>query len=404
MVSLPLVQFEPEETVTAATPQPRRLWRTLGSLLLGSVLLSACSALSSTTGPTVTGTPAASISVALQVVGCTPGNICLAVGGPGASGVVDATSQERNAEGHWTSVTPPVGNELSFTGLSCFSGGCLLTGESNTTPELWQFSTTTSSFTPVTLGFAPEHVDALSCTSNADCSLLYADFSGNLELANASLSGPATWSHRILSRVASGGPVPTSTTSTTSTSSTTTTLASTSPTPTATTPATGLAMACTTSTCVVVTSSDHHTRIGTVTADIMTTSSTVNWQSVQSLSCERRSCTALVTTPSGQEVAHSNNLGRSWSTVATPTSLTSLSCATQTECVGVGGSTTTAWVGWIDGSTITAGTTNYVPSALIGVSCGLRSCAAIGVTTLVTVPLNSSAQPSTTQESWPTPV
>ena len=375
-----------------------RLVATIG---ISSLALASCSTTSSSSGPSVTGIPASSITVGLQVVGCTPSGTCITLGGPGSSGPVYATAEERTPKGHWSTYSAPLGSQLTFSQLGCSNSLCVVFGQSGPTQELWTDSLASNAFQSVPLPPKLESFNAVSCNADS-CNVLYTSTTNQVFIGTVSSSAVPNWSTAAqIWPSPSAAAAPTTTTTTTqpattasSTSSTTSSTSTSTTTTTSTTlPASnnssnenvsGLALSCPdTYQCVAAVQAGTALSLVRVLPGIQSTEST-NWKAVASLSCSTKSCEALITTPTGKVLAHSSNFAKSWRYASAPLGLSKFQCATTQHCVGIGPG---PWVGWINGLNVTPGKTTYVPSALLDVACSTKDCAAIGITTVASVRL-----------------
>jgi hypothetical protein len=127
---------------------------------------------------------------------------------------------------------------------------------------------------------------------------------------------------------------------------------------------------------------------GGSTWSLETTPST--WTTLTSLTCQLRRCVALATTAHTSQLVRSTTFARTWKVVVTLTHpASSVACTTGARCVVVGQRAGGhAWLSLMHGKSVAGVTLRYVPSPLLGVACGSKVCAAIGITTLVSVPAN----------------
>ena len=89
-------------------------------------------------------------------------------------------------------------------------------------------------------------------------------------------------------------------------------------------------------------------------------------------------------------LVRSKTFTRTWksSKLAEPTA--ALACFSFSQCVAVGQrSSAKPWLATIRDDSATDVDLRYVPSPLVSVACGSKVCAAIGVTTLVSMPVPS---------------
>jgi photosystem II stability/assembly factor-like uncharacterized protein len=131
------------------------------------------------------------------------------------------------------------------------------------------------------------------------------------------------------------------------------------------------------------------TNDGGQTWTLRTDSSTVTWAALTSLDCVGRSCVGLAKISFGWRVMRTDNLGKSWKKVAPVQGpIVSLACTSLEYCV-VGGTkslqTSTPYLATVASNVVTPVTLKYVPSPISDVACGSRICAAIGVTTVLTL-------------------
>ncbi len=144
--------------------------------------------------------------------------------------------------------------------------------------------------------------------------------------------------------------------------------------------------------CVVGALSVHHqfslyvTRDGGTTWTKRVTPSP--WTALTSLSCTKLRCVALASTSATSKLVRSNNLGTSWTSVSLKEQANALACTSTTTCVVVGQhSNQTPWLATVNQDATVIVTLRYVPTPLLNVACGSKVCAAIGVTTLLSVPV-----------------
>jgi hypothetical protein len=122
-----------------------------------------------------------------------------------------------------------------------------------------------------------------------------------------------------------------------------------------------------------------------------TSQSTTTWADLASLDCSGRTCVGLAKLPEGWRVMRTENLGKSWKKVAPVRGpLDTLACATLDRCV-VGGTLSASfqsaapYLATLSSGVVTAAKLKYVPTPIVDVACGSRLCAAIGVTTVMTL-------------------
>jgi hypothetical protein len=130
------------------------------------------------------------------------------------------------------------------------------------------------------------------------------------------------------------------------------------------------------------------TRDGGATWNQRSTSS--SWTTMTSLSCAQLRCVALASTARSSLLIRSNTFARTWTKVLLGPRANALACSAQASCVVVGQrSNATPWLATVhDGAAVNT-TLRYVPTPLLDVACGAKRCAAIGVTTVLNVPLTA---------------
>ncbi len=114
------------------------------------------------------------------------------------------------------------------------------------------------------------------------------------------------------------------------------------------------------------------------------TTTPVTWTALRSLHCRARRCVAVVSSTTGDRFVRTTNFGERWRGVALAHGANAVACTAFATCVVAGlNGTSGAWLGIVHGRTVTSATLQYVPSPLLGVACGSRVCAAVGVTTVL---------------------
>jgi hypothetical protein len=133
---------------------------------------------------------------------------------------------------------------------------------------------------------------------------------------------------------------------------------------------------------IVYTSSD-----GGTTWTPRTDFSTVTWAALTSLNCAGKKCLGLAKLSTGWRIVRTDNLGKTWSKVASlRSSILSLACASLERCVigGMKGSSS-PWLATVTSGSVTPVKLKYVPTQIADVACGSNICAAIAVTTVMTL-------------------
>ncbi|HUV57881.1 MAG TPA: hypothetical protein VMV96_03655 [Acidimicrobiales bacterium] len=344
--------YSPRRTLRLVT------WR-LGTLALAGVLLASCSSTASVNGSTpVTGVPSIGISVPLQQVACTLDNSCVAVGATGASLGPSTVGEYRLGSGRWVSLVVPTAVSAQITTASCWTTGCLLAGAQSTGDLLWSYQSATHSVTVLTPPTGGVDVIALDCYATLSCVLLDLDAAGQARIL-ATLDGGVSWTSPTNLDWASGDSV--------------------------------TSLACHSGNdCLVGATTTTNQAVVEVTHDAgftwtaLTTPSA--WTSLSSLTCRVRSCAGIAATANGSRLVHTTTFGRVWHGVAIPAQNAALACSGLQHCVAVGTSSPgSPWLAQVAHGVVTARTLKYVPSPLVDVACGTTTCAAIGVTTLLTL-------------------
>jgi hypothetical protein len=111
------------------------------------------------------------------------------------------------------------------------------------------------------------------------------------------------------------------------------------------------------------------------------------WTSLRSLDCEGQHCVALASEGDASALVRSNNFGKTWSSAALANKANALACTALSTCL-IGGENAegSGWLARVHDKAATGVKLRYVPTPLISVACGTKVCAAVGVTTLLSVP------------------
>ena len=342
----------------ALTRVPPR-WRLAATFAVAVLILASCGTANVTTVQTVNGTPARSISVPLTNVGCTLNDFCLAVGTSSASVGPTSVLEFVTPSGHWFPLAPPATVSPLVTSTACTNTECLVGGSQPGHDLLWRFSAighTIAVATPPPGGIG---IDALTC-DELNCALVDTGAVGATPRLSLSADGGLTWTDPVAMRWASGEAV------------------------------TSLACVAVFD-CVVSALTPHHlvslyaTRDGGTTWTQRVTPTT--WTTLTSISCANLRCVALANSSSSSKLVRSTNLGKSWTSASLKQESNALACTTLTSCVVVGQlANATPWLATLHGGTASNASLRYVPTPLLSVACGTKRCAAIGVTTLLSVP------------------
>lgn len=334
----------------------------LAGLALAGLVLASCASTSAVVHPLVVGTPSASIAVPLGTVACTPGATCVAVGASSLGVGASSTGEYRRPDGLWVALPVPGLVGAAITTGGCWAGGCLLAGRQVRGDLVWRFHVAAHA---VTLAAAPTGgagIAAIDCVSGGVCLALDTTTDGVTRLVT-SPDGATSWGAPSELAWADG--------------------------------LTPTALSCVDATTCVVAA----TRTASATSSSVLIESTrdggatwsagsapTTWRRVTSLSCRPHDCLAIATTATGTRVARSADRGAHWR-VRDPHALArAAACTTAGHCVLVGTTTTgQPWLATLRADQLVAATLRYVPSSPVAVACGTRTCAAVGVATVMAV-------------------
>ena len=326
-------------------------------ITVAALALSACTTSQSIT-TSVRGTPSISVSVPLQTVACTTSNSCLAVGtsatgvGPSAVGEYQATN------GKWSVVAVPPASSSQIAVASCWRTGCLLGGSQPSGDLLWRYNETSHTLVVVSPPAQGLGVSALSCAAALSCAVVDSSSNGQARLAFTS-DGGSTWTTPVAVAWTTGDVV--------------------------------TSLACTTpSDCALSATTPGHLAQLEVTSDGGSTwrarSTPSSWTSLMSLRCVLRQCVGLTTTAAQTNLVRSSNFTRTWRSVSLAATANAVACTSMNRCVLVGQtSSQRPWVATVRRDIVTTSRLQYVPSPLLDVACGATQCAAIGVTTVLSI-------------------
>ena len=342
--------------MSRAAASVTRGWRTLVVAGACAVVLASCGTARVAT-PHVIGTPSSSIDVPLANVACTTSGSCIAAGGDDSSAAPSSVVEVRHANGTWSALTTPDTLSQSITSASCWSDGCLVGGTQSSLDSIWSYLQRGESLIVATAPHAGRGVSTIDCFADATCAVVdTTGITGSSRLAFTS-DAATTWS------------VPTPLTWTVGDAVT--------------------ALSCTDElNCLVAAAtSSHHvileaTHDGGITWTARTVPST--WWTLTSLTCEKLNCVALVNTSTSSLVARTTTFGRVWRSAALANTASSLACARLSRCV-VAGTTPSQgpWLATLKGLRATTVALKYVPSPLIDAACGVKVCAAVAASTVL---------------------
>ncbi len=333
--------------------------RVLAGLVLAGLVLAACGATAVAPVPHLMGIPATSISVPLTNVGCTRNDVCLAVGTSATSDGLTAVGEFSTARSPWIDLALPATNSPLITATACAGTACLIGGSRPGSDLLWLFSASTHHVRVTSAPAGGLGVDALSC-AGFGCAVV--DNGGAGQPPRISFTtDETTWSTPVPLPWAEGDALS--------------------------------SLACGDSADCLVSALNPEQRVvlyatndAGATWTVRTTPA--SWTALTSLSCTGQRCDGLATITAGSLAVRTTNLGRSWTHVALPAGASAMGCAALTDCVAVGrNSDDTAWLAGVARTSTESVRLRYVPTPLLDVACGSKLCAAIGVTTLVSIPL-----------------
>jgi hypothetical protein len=345
--------------MNAAPTRVLTSWRLVATFGVAALVLASCGTTNVATAQRVNGTPARSISVPLTNVSCTRSDFCLAVGTSSASVGPSSVLEFVTPSGHWFPLAPPATVSPLVTSTACTKTECLVGGSQPGHDLLWRFTSighTIAVATPPPGGIG---IDALNC-DELNCALVDTSAVGATPRLSLSADGGLTWTDPIDMAWASGDAI------------------------------TSLACGAVFD-CVVSALTPHHLVSLYATRDGGTTwfqrVTPTAWTTLTSISCANLRCVALANTSGSSKLVRSTDLGKSWTSTSLKQESNALACTTLTSCVIVGQLSNAApWLATTTRGTTTNVSLRYVPTPLLNVACGTKRCAAIGVTTLLSVP------------------
>jgi hypothetical protein len=328
--------------------------------VIAGLVLASCAS-TTTAKPHVTGLPAISISVPLSNVACTTDNSCVTLGTSDFDVSTTSVGEYRTSSGRWTSLAVPIADSSTYVQTSsCWSDGCLFVGSQSNADLVWRYYATAHVFHVETAPTGGAGVEAVSCYESLTCAIL--DSTKTSPRFLVTHNGGASWTVQGTLGVPSQDTV--------------TSLSCSS----------GLE-------CMVsfLNASNgievYVTTDGGTTWSVRTGFSTVTWSALTSLNCFGKNCVGLANLSTGWRVVRTANFGKSWSKVASlRSSILTLACSSVARCV-VGGMKGSAspWLATLSSGSLTPVKLKYVPTPIADVACGSKICAAIGVTTVMTL-------------------
>jgi hypothetical protein len=339
----------------------RSLVRIAATCSVAGVVLASCASTTAAVIPHVTGLPAISFSVPLSAVGCTTSNSCVALGTSDFDASLSSVGEYRSANGRWAAlVVPSADTSTNIQSSSCWSDGCLFVGSQSSGELVWRYNASSRSISSEIAPTGALGIEAISCYASVTCAILDSGKSGPRFLTT--LDGGTTWS----TPVSFGVPSQDSVTS----------------------------LSCPTDLdCMAsfLNASNgievYVTNDGGATWTLRTGFSTITWAALTSLNCAGRKCLGLAKLSTGWRVVRTDNFGHTWSKVASlRSSILTLACTSLKRCV-VGGMTSSSvpWLATLTSGSLKVAKLTYVPTPITGVACGSKICAAIGVTTVMTL-------------------
>jgi len=337
----------------------RTLVRVVAMSSLAGVVLASCAPATVTVTPRVNGLPSVSISVPLSVVGCTRDNSCVTLGTSNLNVTPTSIAEYRSANGRWAALSAPSADASTYVATSsCWSDGCLFVGSQSSGDLVWRYDATSPAITVTTGPTGGSGISAVSCYAAVTCAILDSTKTGPRFLTTT--DGGTTWSSPQLLGVPSQDSV-------TSLSCPSATAC--------------MASFLNASNGIVV----YVTTDGGTTWTPRTGFSTITWAALTSLNCAGRTCLGLAKLSFGWRVERTNNFGKTWKKVTSLRgSILTLACASLARCV-VGGMTGSSapWLATLTSGSLKVAKLQFVPSPIVDVACGSKTCSAIGVTTVM---------------------
>ena len=346
-------------SVSLAVIRVRTVSSVVAVLGAGALLLASCGSTPTSSVPRANGTPAFSISVPLTNVGCTRTDVCVAVGTSSASVEPNAVGEYSTPRGRWLKLTLPTSPSPVIDTTTCSGTTCLLGGSGPGNDLLWLFSAkgdTVDAVTPPSGGIG---IESLACNDQI-CALIDTGVQGDIPRLSLSSDGGTDWAAPIALPWAKRDAI--------------------------TTLSCGTILAC-----AVGTLSGTHQFSLRVTEDGGTTwtapSLPSSWTSLRSLSCEARRCVALASEGDASSLVRSTTFLRTWTSVSLDEKGNALACTSFSSCFVAGQlSDGEGWLARVHDKGATTVQLRYVPTPLLGVACGTKVCAAVAVTTVLSIP------------------
>jgi len=327
-------------------------------LAAGALILASCGTTAVVPTVHLSGTPALSFDVPLTNVACTLNDVCVALGTSSAGSGPISIAEFSTPKGKWLNLTLPSGASTLLTTTACSGSQCLIGGSRPGSDLLWLFDSHGHSLSALASPAQGIGVSSLTCNS-LTCAMLDTG-PGGVPRFSASSDQGSTWSTPVPLAFAKGDAVTT--------------------------------FSCGSSlSCALGLMTPAHVFALYVTSDAGSTwneqATPSSWTTLTSLSCQVRRCVGLAATATKSLLVRSSTFTRTWKATTLKYLASSLACTPLQQCVVVGQrSNESPWLALVHDKKTTAVKLRYVPSPLLAVACGSKVCAAIGVTTLVTVP------------------
>lgn len=332
--------------------------RFVALLALSALLLASCAQTAVVPPARLRGTPAISFSVPLSEVACTLNDVCVATGaasnGLGPTSVAEFSSPK----GNWFNLTLPSGAPTLLTSVACAGDQCLLGGSRPGQDLLMSFATHGDALSTLVAPTGGIGVSALACNAG-ECGLIDTGTTGEPRFSLSTDEG-STWTTPVALAWAKGDAI------------------------------TAFSCASVDDCAVGVLTVGHQFALYLTTDEGATWTEATTpaaWTTLTSLSCLGKRCEGLASTGTSSLLVRSKTFTRTWSSTKLARAASALACFTFNRCVVVGeGSSDKPWLATIRDADATNVDLRYVPSPLLDVACGTKVCAAIGVTTLLSVP------------------
>jgi hypothetical protein len=334
-----------------------RSWRAVVALG-AALLLAGCGSAPEAVAPRVRGTPSISILVPLNTVGCTGSDSCVALGGDGADVAPSTVAEVRHSNGTWEALKLPAVQAGVVSSISCWSSGCLIGGSQSAGDLLWLYDAATASVNATRAPTGGLSISSISCFGVLSCALV--DTKGITSGSRLSFTddGGATWTPPVpIAWSESSAPE---------------------------------ALSCTDGfDCLAVASPGGQLSVESTNdagATWTALATPASWNALTSLRCVALRCVALATTSTQSLVVRTRDFATTWTETPLSARASSLACAALTRCVAVGqNADKAAWLATLRNSHASTHSLQYVPTPLVDVSCGTKVCAAVSVSTVLSI-------------------